>query len=77
MDSITLQYLIAIIATTLGLCGLLLPEDRNPIKVRGEYAKHLSAADNNKIGRMLSAFFLALGVLIGLGTMAFGDLDLL
>ena len=76
MDSITIQYLIAILGTTLGLCGLLLPENRNPIKVRGQYAKHLSSADNTRISRMISAGLLALGVFVGLGTMAFGDLEL-
>lgn len=76
MDAITIQYLIATIGVAVGLCGLLLPEDRNPIKVRGEYAKHMSPAENMKIARFISAGFLALGVFVGLGTMAFGDLEL-
>ena len=76
MNAITIQYLIATIGVVLGLCGLLLPADRNPIKVRGAYAKHMSPAENIKIARMISAGFLALGVFIGLGTMAFGDLEL-
>lgn len=36
----------------------------------------LSVKDNIKFARMLGAMFIALGVLVGTGTMTFGDLEL-
>jgi len=76
MNPITIQFLIAIFSIAFGLAGLLLPGKHNILKVKGDYAKHLSETENLKLARMFGAGFLALGVLIGLGTMAFGDLEL-
>ncbi|HEX6165013.1 MAG TPA: hypothetical protein VFZ31_16715 [Vicinamibacterales bacterium] len=77
MDSITVQYLIAILGIGLGLAGLLLPEPYNPLKMKGDYAKHVSPGENMKLARIFGAVMLATGLLIGFATMAFGDLDLL
>jgi hypothetical protein len=77
MDSITIQYLIAILGIGLGLSGLLLPENYNPLKMKGDYAKHVSPGENLKLARIFGAVMLAAGLLIGFATMAFGDLDLL
>ena len=76
MNPITIQYMLAVLGVALGLAGLLMPDQHNILKMKGDYAKHMSEGDNLKIARMLGALFIALGVLIGLGTMAFGDLEL-
>ena len=77
MDSITLQYLIAILGIGLGLAGVLLPASSNPLKMKGDYAKHVSPGENLKLARIFGAVMLASGLLVGFATMAFGDLDLL
>ena len=76
MSSIAIQYLIAMLSIALGLGGLLLPDAYNPLKPKGDYGKHMSLPEKLKLARMFGALFLALGVLIGLGTMAFGDLEI-
>ena len=76
MNSITVQYLIAAIGIVLGLSGLLLPEKYNPMKMKGDYAKHVSKGENLKLARMFGAVMLAAGLLVGFGTMVFGDLEL-
>ena len=75
MDAITVQYLIAVFATAFGLAGLLLPDERNPLKPKGEYGKHMSAEEKLKLARMFGALFLILGLLIGVGTMVLGDFE--
>ena len=77
MDSITIQYLLSALGVGLGLSGLLLPEKYNPMKMKGDYAKHVSPAENMKLARIFSAVMLAAGLLIGFATMAFGDLELI
>ena len=76
MNAIAIQYLLSALGVGLGLAGVLLPEKYNPMKMKGGYAKHVSQAENLKLARMLGAVMLAAGSLIGLATMAFGDLDL-
>jgi hypothetical protein len=76
MDPISIQFLIAAFSIALGLAGLLLPDKHNILKVKGDYARHMSEKDNVRLARMFGAMFIALGVLIGAGTMAFGDLEL-
>ena len=76
MDPITVQYAIAIVGIALGLSGVLLPEKYNPMKMKGDYAKHVSQSENMKLARIFGAVLLAAGLLVGFGTMAFGDLEL-
>jgi hypothetical protein len=76
MNAITFQYLIAVLGVGLGLSGLLLPEKYNPMKMKGDYGKHVSPTENLKLARMFSAIILAAGLLVGFATMAFGDLEL-
>ena len=64
MNAIAIQYLLS----ALGVIERLWRELG--------YAKHVSPAENLKLARMLGAVMLAAGSLIGLATMAFGDLDL-
>ena len=75
MNSITVQYLIAALGIVLGLAGLLLPNEYNPLKPKGEYGKHVSPEEKLKLARMFGALFLILGLLIGVGTMVLGDFE--
>lgn len=76
MNPITIQYMLAVLGVGLGLAGLLMPEKYNPMKMKGDYAKHVSRAENLKLARMFGGVMLATGLLIGFATMAFGDLEL-
>jgi len=76
MDAFTVQYLIAALGIVLGLAGLLLPDQQNILKPKGDYGKHMSETEKAKLARMFGAIMLGAGLLVGFATMAFGDLEL-
>jgi hypothetical protein len=76
MNAITAQYLIAAIGIVLGLAGVVLPDEKNMLKPKGDYGKHMSESERAKLARMFGGAMLAAGLLIAFATMAFGDLEL-
>jgi hypothetical protein len=75
-DPITQQYLFAGFAIVLGLSGWLLPDKYNILKMKRDYAKHISESQNLKLARLLGALFILFGLAVGTGTMLIGDLEL-
>jgi hypothetical protein len=73
---VTQQYLFACFAIVFGLCGWLLPDKYNILKMKRAYAKHISESQNLKLARLIGALFILFGVAIATGTMLIGDLEL-